>query len=108
MISFFVVLHLFRNLLFNHSGIKAAHLHQELNLDPVTALSPTKPRRRSLQNMVRAETEHKLQETSGLYVKDNTYSALQHAMEHCMLDDLVNLHNSDPDNSHVNPMHLYA
>ena len=43
---FFIVLHLFGILLLNHSGIRAAHLHQELNLDPVTALSPTKPRRR--------------------------------------------------------------
>ena len=53
--------------------------------------------------MVRAETERKLLETSGLYVEENTYSALWETMEHWMLDDLIEIHNSDPNDSHVDP-----
>ena len=53
--------------------------------------------------MVRAETARKLLETSGLYVEENTYSALRETMEHQMLDDLIEIHNSDPNDSHVDP-----
>ena len=82
-----------------------AHLHQELNRSSETALSPTKLRRRSLQKLVRDETKRKLEETSGLVLEDNTYSALRQTMQERMLDDLIHDHNHDPnsDDLHIDP-----
>ena len=53
--------------------------------------------------MVHAETVRKLLETSGLYVEENTYSVLRDSIEYRMLDDLVDLHNRDSDDAHVDP-----
>jgi len=86
-------LHSFR--LSNFTGIRAAHLHQELNRSSETALSPTKLWGRALQKVVREESKCKLEETSGLQVKENTYSALCQTMQHHMLDDLIHNHNHD-------------
>ena len=85
------------------TGIQAAHLHQELNQCSETTLSPTKPRRRSLQKMLRAETARKLMETSGLCVEENTYAALRATMQQRMLDDLIHDHNHDSKEYHVDP-----
>ena len=100
----------FSNLVSTHvqchvTGIRAAHLHQELNRSAETALSPTKLRRRSLQKFVRNETKRKLEETSGLTLEDNTYSALRQTMQERMLDDLIHDHNHDPnsDDYHIDP-----
>ena len=34
-------------------------------------------------------------------MEDNIYSALLDAMEHSMLDAFIDIHNSDPNDSHV-------
>ena len=77
-ISFFIVLHLFENLRCNHSGIRAAHLHQELNLDPVTAMSPTKP----------AMEHHRLDKFVDLHNRDQDNS---HVDPHALTCDLLTL-----------------
>ena len=85
--------------------VQAAHVHHKLNRSSKTALSPTKLRRISLQKLVSDETKRKLEETLGLVLEDNTYSALHQTMQELMLDDLIHNDNHDPkyDDLHIDP-----